>query len=184
MLRRLALGMVGLTLALVVACGGGGDDDGGGNDAPTATPTSAAGASSAATATPTRTRPPAGVPTNTPTPFFIVGTPLPEEAMIREGAQTFVTVQCVACHKVEGLPGDIRDQIRSGFGVAGPPLDGVGTAAETRVPGLSAEEYLRQSMLEPQAYVVEGFDVDMPLTRPQMTTQQYESLIVFLLTLK
>ena len=179
MLRRLALGVMVLTLALAVACGGG--DDGA---APTATSTAGSGAAPAATATPTRTRPPVGVPTNTPTAFIPIGTPLPEAAKIFEGAQVFVSVHCEACHKIEGLPGDVRDQIRSGFGVSGPQLDGVATAAETRVPGLSAEEYLRQSMLEPQAYVVEGFDVDMPLTRPQMTTQQYESLIVFLLTLK
>lgn len=168
-LRNIGLSAVGLVLAFSVACGGSNDNSGSTTDGSTSLPT------------PTRVL--TNAPTNTPTPYA-TPTPLPKEDQIREGAQTFVTVHCEACHRLEGMPGDIRDQIRSGFGVSGPQLDGVATAAETRVPGLSAEEYLRQSILEPQAYVVEGFDVDMPMTRPQMTTQDFEALIVFLLSLK
>ncbi|MQF69720.1 cytochrome c [SAR202 cluster bacterium AD-804-J14_MRT_500m] len=167
-LKNLGVGIVGLVLVFSAACGGGNDGS---------APTSSSNSESITT------RVLSNAPTNTPTPYA-TPTPLPAEDQIREGAQTFVTVHCEACHKLEGMPGDIRDQIRSGFGVAGPQLDGVATAAETRVSGLSAEEYLRQSILEPQAYVLEGFDVDMPMTRPQMTTQDFEALIVFLLSLK
>lgn len=54
---------------------------------------------------------------------------------------------CVTCHSLE------TDRV-----VVGPSLAGVGERAATRVPGQSAAEYLRTSIVMPDAYVVEGFD--------------------------
>ena len=42
--------------------------------------------------------------------------------------------------------------------VVGPSLAGIGEQAATRVPGQSAREYLRTSIVMPDSYVVEGFD--------------------------
>jgi hypothetical protein len=42
--------------------------------------------------------------------------------------------------------------------VVGPSLAGVGERAATRVPGQSARDYLRTSIVMPDSYVVEGFD--------------------------
>ena len=42
--------------------------------------------------------------------------------------------------------------------VVGPSLAGIGERAATRVPGQSAREYLRTSIVMPDSHVVEGFD--------------------------
>lgn len=48
-------------------------------------------------------------------------------------------------------------------GVRAPQLDGIATRAGERVAGLSALEYMAQSLYEPGAYLVEGFaDTQMP----------------------
>ncbi len=39
----------------------------------------------------------------------------------------------------------------------GPGLKGIGARAKTRVEGQDAEAYLTQSILQPNAYIVEGF---------------------------
>ncbi len=54
---------------------------------------------------------------------------------------------CVTCHSLE--PGRV---------VVGPSLAGVGERAATRVPGQSARDYLRTSIVMPDSYVVDGFD--------------------------
>ncbi len=53
---------------------------------------------------------------------------------------------CLLCHKISEV-GNTR----------GPDLRGVGGRAATRKPGLSAEAYLMESLVEPGAYVVEEF---------------------------
>lgn len=53
---------------------------------------------------------------------------------------------CVTCHSLE------PDRV-----VVGPSLAGVGERAGTRVPGQSAREYLRTSIVMPDSHVVEGF---------------------------
>ena len=54
---------------------------------------------------------------------------------------------CVTCHSLE------PDRV-----VVGPSLSGVGERAATRVPGQSARDYLRTSIVMPDDHVVEGFD--------------------------
>ena len=44
----------------------------------------------------------------------------------------------------------------------GPGHRNVYSKAATRVPGLSADEYIRQSLLDPSAFVVPGFSPIMP----------------------
>jgi hypothetical protein len=54
------------------------------------------------------------------------------------------------------------------------------------VSGLSGEEYLRQAVTEPGAYVVEGFAAGiMPATYgSQLTAQQVDDLVAYMLSLK
>jgi cytochrome c2 len=82
---------------------------------------------------------------------------------------------CRICHSLD--PGVV---------LVGPSFDGVATRAANRVPGLSAEEYLRQSILEPDAYVVEGFPKGQMLQNfgELLTEEDIDNLIAFLLTLE
>ena len=113
-------------------------------------------------------------PTPTPTPTA------PATPSVPQGAQVFLEVTgptCASCHTIEGLPG--------ADGVVGPELTHIGTVAGTRVPGLSAEEYIRQSIQQPGAFVVEGFpDVMPPGLRDQMSDEQFEALVQYLLSLR
>ena len=58
---------------------------------------------------------------------------------------------CMTCHTI-GKTGALRF----------PDLDGVAARAATRVPGLSDVEYFAQSMYEPDAFIVPGFNPGMP----------------------
>jgi ferredoxin len=82
---------------------------------------------------------------------------------------------CRICHSLD--PGVI---------LVGPSFAGIATRAESRVPGLSAEEYLRQSILEPNAYVVEGFPAGQMIQNYEdlLTPEDIDNLVAFLLTLK
>ncbi len=52
---------------------------------------------------------------------------------------------CTACHVMPDIPGAV--------GVIGPDLTNIGADAATRVAGESAEEYLLQSILDPNAFI-------------------------------
>ena len=58
----------------------------------------------------------------------------------------FAAGGCSACHVIPNVMGAV--------GQLGPDLSTIGTVAATRVDGQSAEEYIRQSLLDPQAYIV------------------------------
>ena len=75
---------------------------------------------------------------------------------------------CFTCHTI-GKTGALRF----------PDLDGVGVRAKTRVPGLSDVEYLAQSMYEPDAYIVPGFNPGMPtINKPPIGLTDQEILCV------
>lgn len=58
---------------------------------------------------------------------------------------------CLTCHTI-GESGVLRF----------PDLSGIGSRAATRIEGLDDIEYIAQSMYEPDAYIVEGFNPGMP----------------------
>lgn len=91
-----------------------------------------------------------------------------------EGKATFESY-CRRCHETSGE-----------VVVVGPSLAGVATRAETRIAGLDAAAYLHNSIEEPGAYIVEGFaDGLMPRDfKEQLTPEQIEGLVAFLLTLQ
>jgi mono/diheme cytochrome c family protein len=101
------------------------------------------------------------VPTPTPDPFILQG-------------QAVFNARCATCHAL------VPDTI-----IIGPSLYGVATRAETRVPGLSAEEYITLSILRPGDYVVEGFNnVMITNFAKEVTSEEMNALVAFLLTLK
>jgi len=82
---------------------------------------------------------------------------------------------CITCHSLE------PDVV-----IVGPSQYGLETRAETRVPGLSAEEYIRQSIVEPNAYIVEGFTEGVMYQSygTDLTEDQINDLVAYTLTLK
>ena len=72
---------------------------------------------------------------------------------VARGRQVYQRNGCGTCH--EPSLGNL-------FRAVGPPLDHIGTVAAARRPGLSAEEYLRQSIVDPGAFVVPGYPDSMP----------------------
>ncbi len=69
--------------------------------------------------------------------------------------------------------------------VVGPSLASVANRAGNRVTGLSAEEYLRNSILHPGDFVVPGFqDVMQKNFGSLLTSDQISDLVAFLLTLR
>lgn len=82
---------------------------------------------------------------------------------------------CLTCHTI-GKSGALRF----------PDLEGVGARAKTRVPGMSDVDYLAQSLYEPEAYIVEGFNPGMPvINKPPigLTDQEILCVIAYLQTL-
>lgn len=104
----------------------------------------------------------------------IGGDPLAGEQLYYE-MSLGTNAACRICHSL--TPDEV---------LVGPSLAGVSTRAETRVPGLSAEAYLRQSILDPNAYVVPGFPAGQMVTNlgQVLTPEQVDDLVAFLLTLK
>lgn len=92
-------------------------------------------------------------------------------------AQTLIGTQagCATCHSLE------PDVV-----MVGPSIAGVAAVAGSRVSGLSAEEYLRQSIMEPDAHVVDGFAQGlMPAAlATELSEQQLNDLVAYLLTLE
>jgi hypothetical protein len=60
---------------------------------------------------------------------------------------------------------------------------GISERAEDRVAELSAEEYIRQSILQPKSFIVEGYNNRMS-TVPAMllSEEEVDDLVAFLLT--
>jgi mono/diheme cytochrome c family protein len=82
---------------------------------------------------------------------------------------------CFTCHTI-GKSGALRF----------PDLDGVDIRAKTRVPGLSDVEYFAQSLYEPSAFIVPGFNPGMPvINQPPigLTDQEILCVIAYLQTL-
>jgi cytochrome c1 len=88
-----------------------------------------------------------------------------------DGQTVFLTAGCTGCHSLAGVANE---------GFIGPNLTGLPDRAGERVVGLSAEEYVRQSVLDPQAYAVEGYGEVMP-TLP-LDTAEVDALVEFLLS--
>jgi cytochrome c oxidase subunit 2 len=86
-----------------------------------------------------------------------------------EGETVFLTKGCTGCHSRAG--------VSEGF--VGPDLTALADRAGDRVEALSAEEYVRQSVLDPQAYVVDGYDPVMPVL--PVDTQELDALVEYLL---
>lgn len=91
------------------------------------------------------------------------------------GSEVFINKGCGGCHMVEGMPG--------AAGKVGPGLNGLPDRASQRVIGYTSQQYIRESIEDPSAYVVDGFAAAMPELRGQMTDEEFEALVTFLIEL-
>jgi cytochrome c oxidase subunit 4 len=94
-----------------------------------------------------------------------------------KGPAVFSSKGCAACHTISSIAGAV--------GTVGPHLDGLGERASTRVAGLSAKDYITQSIETPNAFVVEGFASGlMPGNlKGSMTADEFKDLVSYLETL-
>lgn len=106
--------------------------------------------------------------------------PAADASPVEIGMAVYAASGCAGCH---GEPG--------GAGLVGPNLGGLATRAATTVPGLSAEEYIHQSIVEPNAYVVPECPSGpcapnlMPQTFGQsLSPAELDGLVQYLLTLE
>lgn len=100
--------------------------------------------------------------------------PTPTLDPIAKQGQAVFNARCATCHAL------VPDTI-----IIGPSLYGIATRAETRVEGQTAEEYITMSILRPGDYVVEGFNnVMITNLAKEITSEEMNSLVAFLLTLK
>lgn len=88
-----------------------------------------------------------------------------------QGEALFASLGCVGCHSLDGTPG------------AGPSLAGIAARAGNTVAGQSAADYLHQAIVEPNAYVVEGYPPIMP-AYDTLGESDLASLVAYLLTLE
>ena len=83
-------------------------------------------------------------------------------------AQTVIGSQagCITCHSLE-----------AGVVIVGPSLDGIGNRGE---------DYLKESILDPDAQLVDGFPAgSMPqVWGDELTSEQVDQLVAYMLTLK
>lgn len=89
---------------------------------------------------------------------------------------------CNACHVIPGVAGAV--------GIVGPDLSNIGTVAAERKPGVSAEDYLRESIMDPNAFIAPEcpFGACVPGAMPAtlattLTTEEIDAVIQYLLTL-
>ncbi len=103
----------------------------------------------------------------------------PEKDIVKQGETLFNKTHigknnvmgCVACHSVA-----------AGQQIVGPSLAGLKDRAAYMVEGKSAEAYIKQSIINPDAFIVEGF---MPATmfshyKTELSSEEIDALVAYL----
>lgn len=95
------------------------------------------------------------------------------------GMEVFTSGGCGACHTIEDVA----------VGMVGPDLTYIGSEAASRKPGMSAEDYIRESIKNPEAFIAEGVERAMPglmtsALTSNLTDEQVDGLVAFLLEQK
>ncbi len=82
---------------------------------------------------------------------------------------------CASCHSTQ-----------ADTALVGPSLAGIANQAAKRVPDQSAEQYLQNSILEPNLYIVDGFSSGLMYQKYKdvLKDEQVRDLVAYLSTLK
>lgn len=110
--------------------------------------------------------------TELPTP-----TPRVEELddPVARGQVVYEQNGCGGCHTIEGLSD----------GAVGPNLTQIGEVAATRIESVSAEDYVRNSIVDPSAYIEEDYeDIMLKTYADTFSQKELDDLVAFLLTQK
>ena len=95
---------------------------------------------------------------------------------IARGRQVYRALGCASCHE-----GSLFNLFRP----VGPPLNEAGLVGRKRVSGMSAEDYLRQSITDPGAYLVPGYPDSMPRgIAGELSPEELAALVAYLASLK
>ncbi len=91
---------------------------------------------------------------------------------LARGRQLYGKLDCGRCHVIDGRGGTI-----------GPDLSHIGTVAAERKPPASAEDYVRESIVSPGAYIVPGYNDVMPrgLAR-NLSVSDLDALVLYLVS--
>jgi mono/diheme cytochrome c family protein len=111
--------------------------------------------------------------TTVPSPAPVIGDAERGERIFRSGVND--APPCISCHQIA----------EGSFGFSlGPNLAGIPERAGNRVDGLTAEEYIHESIVDPRKYVVSGYnDIMYPDFRQHFSDQDIADLIAYLMTL-
>jgi cytochrome c oxidase subunit 2 len=92
-----------------------------------------------------------------------------------DGKQVFTSAGCGSCHTLADADAG---------GTVGPELDDLASEAARRRRGQSADEYVRQSIEDPRAFIVKGFPRDVMPTdyREQLSADEIQALVEYLLS--
>lgn len=118
------------------------------------------------------------------TNYSIAGADAPPPADMEEGAITvrdpetlFATMGCIGCHNLD-LPQDDANK-----GPVGPNMGNLAENAANRVVGQDAEQYVHESIISPNNYIVSGYNSGiMPQNfSEQMSQEEIAGLVTWLL---
>lgn len=94
----------------------------------------------------------------------------PATEPVARGRQLYRKLDCGRCHFIDGQGGRLA-----------PDLERIGTAAASRAPGRSAEDYIRESIVSPGAYIVPGWNDVMPRGMARnLSPADQDALVLFL----
>jgi mono/diheme cytochrome c family protein len=93
-------------------------------------------------------------------------------AQAKTGEQIFTAAGCGGCHTFAPAGSN---------GTIGPNLNDLKAAATKFAKGKTPEEYVRESILDPGAFLVPGFSNAMPSFKGRLTDKQIQTLIDYLL---
>jgi cytochrome c oxidase subunit 2 len=97
-----------------------------------------------------------------------------EGSLALQGRKTFLKYRCLSCHSADGQ--SRAPLLENVFGQT-IPLTGGRTA-------VADEDYIRESILNPRAKVVAGYESIMPTFQGQISESEIIELIAFIRTLK
>ncbi len=107
--------------------------------------------------------------------FASTGKPCPDDIAAESGSHIYTNKGCVACHTTTGAPG------------IGPSWKGIWEKTEStnNVGAVKVDEnYVRESIVDPQAKIVTGFGPVMPTFRGQISDQELVEVIAYIKSLK